>query len=67
MEFENVTPQSNETDELIIEFPEPFSRPKYFNSQVVDICVEEIFNRVIKLSNQPFKRIGFVADVPDVS
>ena len=64
MEFENVNPQSNDQEELIIEFPEPFSRPKYLHSQVVDLYVEELFKRVSKLSNQPFKRVGFVADVP---
>lgn len=64
MQFENVNRQTNDPDELIIEFPEPFSRPKYLHSQVVDLYVEELFKRVSKLSNQPFKRIGFVADVP---
>lgn len=64
MGFENVYLQTNEHEELIIEFPEPFSRPKYLHSQVVDLYVEELFKRVSKLSNQPFQRIGFVADVP---
>ena len=64
MEFENVNPHAKYQEELIIEFPEPFSRPKYLHSQVVDLYVEELFKRVSKLSNQPFQRIGFVADVP---
>lgn len=64
MEFENVNLQAKDQEELIIEFPEPFSRPKYLHSQVVDLYVEELFKRVHKLSNQPFQRIGFVANVP---
>ena len=64
MEFENVIKQTNDNEELIIEFLEPFSRPKYLHSQVVDLYVEELFKRVSKLSNQQFQRIGFVADIP---
>lgn len=64
MEFENVNPQSKDHEELIIEFPELFSAPKFNHSQLVEIYVEEFFRRVSKLSNHPFKRVGFIADVP---
>lgn len=63
MEFENVNPHSSDQEELIIEFPELFSKPKYINSQVVDMYVEGLLKRVSNLSDQPYKRIGFVADV----
>lgn len=64
MEFENVNPQSNDHEELIIEFPELFSALKFNHSQLVEIYVEEFFKRVSKISNHPFKRVGFIADVP---
>lgn len=63
MEFENVNPHSSDQEELIIEFPELFSKPKYIHSQVVDRYVEGLLIRVSKLSNKPYNRIGFVADV----
>ena len=62
MEFENVNPQSNDQEELIIEFPELFPAPKFNHSQLVEIYVEELFRRVSKFSNHPFKRVGFIAD-----
>lgn len=64
MEFENASLQTNDPDELIIEFPEMFSKPKYIHSQVVDAYVDWLFKYVSKLTDQPFKRIGLVADVP---
>lgn len=64
MEFENVNLQSKNQEELIIEFTELFSAPKFNHSQLVEIYVEEFFRRVSKLSNHPIKRVGFIADVP---
>lgn len=62
MEFENVNPQSKDHEELIIEFTELFSAPKFNHSQLVEIYVAEFFRRMSKLSNHPFKRVGFIAD-----
>lgn len=64
MEFENVNPHSSDQEELIIEFPELFLAPKFNHSQLVEIYVAEFFRRLFKLSNHPFKRVGFIADVP---
>lgn len=64
MEHNIFNDQTDDNDELIIQFPQEIKKAKHNENQLVDRYVDNLFNKVSKLTSKSYSRIGFLAEVP---
>ena len=66
MEQSNFNQQNESDDELIIYIPELSRKSQANDYHIIDIYIEDLFKRISLLSSKPYKRVGFVGDIPNM-